>query len=266
MVADAMPEMLVRNMDKEKICVLQVLGGLQLGGAESRIMDIVRHLDKQKIEYSFLLHDAGPDFYEEEALSAGCKVYRVPRFRGYNYFEYKKALKKFFQEHPEIDIVQGHMTSTAAIYLPIAKREGVKVTVSHARSAGVDKGLKGFYTKWLRRKLSKKTDVMWACSTEAAVAVYGKDSFEKGLVRVIPNAIEIDKFRFTDELLQTGQEIRKRYGLEHAFVIGHVGRFHYAKNHEFLLEIFAEIKLRKALIIQTMNWSRNSATTSYKST
>ena len=224
---------------KEALVVLQVLSGLQVGGAESRVMDLTRVMNREQVRYAFLLNTKGPDYYEEEAKKLGCEIYRIPRFRFYNYFSYRKAVRKFFLEHPEIAIVQGHMTSTAALYLPIAKKCGVKATIAHARSAGVDKGLKGYLTKWLRRNLPQKTDYMWACSTEAAKAVYGEKNYDK--VRVIPNAIDTAKFENCPQLRRSGEEIRKKYGLENALVIGHVGRFHYAKNHEFLLEVFAKI-------------------------
>ena len=164
------------NVTDGKITVLQVLGGLNVGGAESRIMDILRHIDRDRVQYAFLLHSEGPDFYEEEAKSLGCPVYRVPRFKLYNMLSYKKAMKRFFLEHPEIDIVQGHITSSAAIYLPIAKKCGIKVTIAHTRSAGVDKDLRGFLTLMLTKHLDRKCDYMWACSTEAAIAVYGKEN------------------------------------------------------------------------------------------
>ena len=140
--------------------MLQALGGLRCGGAESRVMDITRRLDNTNIEYDFLLHDKGPDFYEDEASSLGANIYRVPAFRIINYFSYVKALNRLFQEHKEIDIVQGHITSSAAIYLPIAKKHGVKVTIAHGRSAGVDKGIKGILTRVLRKNLYKKCDLM----------------------------------------------------------------------------------------------------------
>lgn len=137
------------------ITVLQVLGGLEVGGAESRVMDITRNLNQSKVRYAFLVHDKGPDYYEKEAEELGCAVYRVPRFCFFNYFAYVRAMKKFFAEQTDIDIVQGHITSSAAIYLPIAKKAGVKVTIAHARSAGVDPGMKGFLTRLLRRHLGK---------------------------------------------------------------------------------------------------------------
>ncbi len=226
---------------EKKTVVLQVLSCLELGGAESRVMELCRQMKDTEVQYDFLLHDTGPDHYEEEAMRLGCRIYRVPRFRFLNYFSYKKALQRFFKEHPEIDIVQGHMTSTAAIYLPIAKKCGVKATIAHVRSAGVDPGIKGKLTKWLRRNLDKKTDYMWACSTEAAKAVYGEEHFGTGGVRIIPNAIDVERYVPTEALKEAGREIRRKYHIEGKFVVGHVGRFHYAKNHEFLLKVFAEI-------------------------
>ena len=228
----------------KKIVVLQVIGEMVMGGAESRIMDLLRHIDPEKVHYDFLVFNPKEQHYDKEIEERGSHVYRLqPRFKIYNYFSFCKALNAFFAEHPEIDIVQGHMTSTAAIYLPIAKKHGVKCTIAHARSAGVDPGLKGTLTKWLRRDLYKKTDVCFACSPEAAVSVFGKQWYEAGKVRILPNAIDLAQYQSVSE--EEAAAVKEKYGLQDAFVIGHVGRFHYAKNHEFLLEVFREILKQK---------------------
>ena len=228
----------------KKIVVLQVIGEMVIGGAESRIMDLLRHIDPEKVHYDFLVFNPKEQHYDKEIEERGSHVYRLqPRFKIYNYFSFCKALNAFFAEHPEIDIVQGHMTSTAAIYLPIAKKHGVKCTIAHARSAGVDPGLKGTLTKWLRRDLYKKTDVCFACSPEAAVSVFGKQWYEAGKVRILPNAIDLAQYQSVSE--EEAAAVKEKYGLQDAFVIGHVGRFHYAKNHEFLLEVFREILKQK---------------------
>ncbi|MFR1659856.1 hypothetical protein [Gallintestinimicrobium sp.] len=39
------------------------------------------------------------------------------------------------KEHSEYACVHGHMTSTASIYLPEAKRAKIALTAAHARSA-----------------------------------------------------------------------------------------------------------------------------------
>ena len=127
---------------KEPIRVLHVLGNTQLGGAESRIMDLYRHLDRDRVQFDFLVHTRQKGHFDEEIEKLGGRIFRVPRFRIYNLLIYKRALSRFFVEHHEFCAVQGHITSCAAVYLPMAKKAGVPVTIAHARSAGVDKGIK----------------------------------------------------------------------------------------------------------------------------
>lgn len=228
---------------EKQIRVLHVLGTTNLGGAESRIMDLYRHIDREKIQFDFLIHTAKEGFFDREIKQLGGKIYHLPSFRVYNYFAYKKACREFFAAHRDFQIVQGHMTSTASIYLPVAKKAGIPVTIAHARSAGVDKGLKGWITKFLRRNLYRKCDYMFSCSDLASRAVFGDKRYEEGKVIFVPNAVDTKDFAH-DENMRV--KIRHEYGLEDSFVIGHVGRFHYAKNHEFILDIFAEVlKLNK---------------------
>lgn len=222
---------------EKPIRVLHVLGTTNLGGAESRIMDLYRHIDREKIQFDFLIHTTKEGFFDQEIKQLGGKIYYLPSFRVYNYFAYKKACREFFATHREFQAVQGHMTSTASIYLPIAKKAGVPMTIAHARSAGVDKGIKGWITKLLRKNLYRKCDYMFSCSDLASRAVFGDKQYEAGKVVFVPNAVDTKDFT-PDEHMR--EKIRQEYGLENSFVIGHVGRFHYAKNHEFILDIFAE--------------------------
>lgn len=222
----------------EPIRILHVLGTTNLGGAESRIMDLYRHIDRSRVQFDFLVHTNEDGYFDKEIMELGGRIFRVPRFRIYNYFSYRKACRRFFKEHHEFKMVQGHITSTAAIYLPIAKKAGVSTSIAHARSAGVDKGIKGFLTRWMRGNLSAKTDYMFTCSELAGISVFGKKAVEEGKTIFIPNAITCAAFSY-DEGKRI--EMRKALGLADKYVIGHVGRFHYAKNHEYLIRIFAEL-------------------------
>lgn len=227
---------------EQPIRVLHVLGSMNLGGAESRIMDLYRNMDREKVQFDFLVHDSREGFFDKEIQSLGGHIYYVPRFKVYNYGVYKKAMKQFFAEHHEFRAVHGHMTSTASLYLPIAKKAGIPMTIAHARSAGVDRGIKGAITKWLRKPLPKRADFCLACSRLAGEAVFGEAFVKTGKVRILPNAIETEKYKYD---ISVRKEMRNALGLQDKYVIGHVGRFHYAKNHEFLIDIFAEIKKQK---------------------
>lgn len=221
------------------IRILHVLGSTNLGGAESRIMDLYRHIDRNRVQFDFLVHTESEGYFDREIEELGGRIFRVPRFRLYNYFSYRKAWKDFLREHHGFKVVQGHMTSTAAIYLPLAKKAGISVTVAHARSAGVDKGFKGTITKWMRRKLYKKADYLFTCSELAGIAVFGEKAQKEGKTIFIPNAIDCPAFAYDEN---KRKEMRQLLGLSDKYVIGHVGRFHYAKNHEYLFRIFMALK------------------------
>lgn len=227
------------------IRILHVFGKLNMGGAESRIMDLYRSIDKSKIQFDFVVHGDERGFFEDEIESLGGRVFRVPQYKVVNQTEYVSAWKKLMAEHPdEFKMIQGHITSTASIYLPIAKAAGIKTTIAHVRSAGVDPGPKGVMTRILRMNLANKADYLFACSELAAISAFGKKAFNEGRTTFIPNAIDTRKFKFSAALRE---EVRAELGIENKFVIGHVGRFHYAKNHEYLLRIFKEVLDKKAL-------------------
>lgn len=238
----------------EMIRVLHVLGGVGPGGAESRIMDLYRQMDREKIQFDFLVHSSAikhagddpklrkPEFYDEEIQRLGGRIYVLPKFRVYNYFSYKKAIRKFFREHREFRIVQGHMTSTAGIYLPIARKYGVPVTIAHSRNAGVEKGLKGIATRFFRRDLAGKADVLLACSALAGEDVFGSRAMQEGRVKIVHNAIDVKKFLFDRKQRDA---LRAELGIKDMLVLGHVGRFNYQKNHPFLIDIFAQVSQKR---------------------
>ncbi len=218
--------------------VLNVLGTTNLGGAESRVMELYRALDRDKVQFDFLVHTEKEGQYSAEIRRMGGRIYNVPRFKVFNLLAYQKALRAFFGAHHEFAAVHGHMTSTAAIYLPLAKKAGIPVTIAHARSAGVDRGVKGLVTRVIRLPLKYRTDYCFACSAEAAEAVYGTRWIRKGKVWTIPNAIDTRRFGYDPAVRR---QVRSELGLDGKFVVGHVGRFGFMKNHSFLIDIFAEL-------------------------
>ncbi len=242
-----------------QIRILHVLGGLGLGGAECRIIDLYRNMDRDKIQFDFLVHYSPertgkksptsdelmavrePDYFDNIVKQLGGHIYCLPKFVGTNSRDYKAAVKRFFNEHQhEWKAIQGHMTSTSSIYLPIARKAGIPIIIAHARSAGVDNGIKGWATRVLRAPLQKEgiTDYNFACSKEAGISVFGDKLVNAGKVKIIPNAIDIKRFAYNEE---TRNRLRKELGVSNAIVIGHVGSFRYAKNHEFLLRVFAQV-------------------------
>lgn len=218
---------------KEPIRILIINGKMICGGVESFIMNIYRLIDRSKIQFDFLVHYKERFFYDDEIEKLGGKIYRLSLRNDNRFFKYKKDLKNFFKTHEEYKIVWGQMDGLMSVYLKQAKKYGNDViTIGHSHIAGAEKNLKGLIKRFLKKGVGKVADYRFACSTEAGKYLYGKKDFT-----LIPNAIETSKFAFNQE---KRDEIRKKYGWEDKFVVGHIGRFNKQKNHRFLIEIFEE--------------------------
>ena len=76
---------------KEPIRVLQVLGTTGLGGAESRVMDLYRNIDRERVQFDFAVHTSKKGYFDEEIEALGGHIYRLPRFRVYNWIPYRAA-------------------------------------------------------------------------------------------------------------------------------------------------------------------------------
>lgn len=215
------------------IRILHVLGGLNRGGAETMLMNIYRNIDKEIIQFDFVIHTNQPQDYEKEIIKNGGKIYRFPRYNIKNHFKYVHIWREFFNEHKEYKIIHGHQRGAAFIYLKIAKIYGLN-TIMHShstssRGGGIEKLVKNL----LRYLMRKYVDYPLACSEKAGKWLFGSNrKFE-----VIKNGIDMYKYTFS---ASTREIIRKRLLLGNKIVIGHVGSFTFAKNHMFLIEIFSE--------------------------
>lgn len=221
--------------------ILHVLGGLDMGGAETFVMNLYRKIDKSKIQFDFIKHTKKAQFFDEEIRNKGGRIYSCPRYKGYNHFAYKHWWKTFFKEHPEYKIIHGHVRSTAAIYLKIAKSFGLK-TIIHSHSTHNTKGFCGLVKAVLQFPVRVIADYFFACSQGAGEWLFGRKITKQKNFFIIPNVVDTGQFAYNQALRQ---EMRKKLNLENNFVIGHIGRLDIPKNHTFLLKIFAKVYKQK---------------------
>ena len=64
------------------IRVLQVLGGLEAGGAESFVMNLYRKIDKRNVQFDFVKHITHKGVFEDEIHQMGGKIYQCPQYTG----------------------------------------------------------------------------------------------------------------------------------------------------------------------------------------
>lgn len=215
--------------------VLHVIGSMNCGGAEMMLMNLYRKIDRSKVQFDFVEHTDQEALYDTEIMRLGGKIYHCPRFIGKNYLIYKKWWEDFFEINGEsYTIVHGHIGSTAAIYLKCAKKYG-KYTIAHSHNTKGSWSMKEAMYRLLSRKVVGVADEFFACSRAAGIDRFGKNKKFK----VLNNAIDTKKYIYSDEIRK---KVRSELGVGNEFIIGHVGRFNYQKNHQFLIDIFAELK------------------------
>ena len=132
-----------KKMEKkqEPIRVLQIVGRMDRGGIETMIMNLYRNIDRNKVQFDFLAHYGREAVYNDEIRRMGGRIYEMPALKDdthvyyWRLFSYIRALNHFFKEHKEYRVIHGHMTNTASIYMPIAKKHGVTCRIAHSHNS-----------------------------------------------------------------------------------------------------------------------------------
>ncbi len=226
----------------EPIRVLHMIGSLNIGGSQSMVINIHKAMDRSKVQFDYVIDHPTHLYYAEIIKQLGGKIYTMPTFRGGNYFEVRSAWKKFFRQHPEYKILHSHVRSYASLYLPIAKKAGLK-TIVHSHNTSNGKGVQSVIKRMLQFPLRYQADYFFGCSKEAGEWLFGKKIANSPKYHILKNAIDAEKYAFN---LESRLQYREKLGLGEKLTFIHVGRFHPQKNHPFLLNVFAEIHKRNA--------------------
>lgn len=230
-------------MKQEPIRVLQIIGFVCGGGVEAVIMNYYRNIDRNKIQFDFVIDGYEKTALDNEILSLGGKVYKVEPYT-------KNPLKNIYQIYKIIkdnnyQIVHSNMNTLSVFSLFAAWLAGAKVRILHNHSTAVKSEKLRSAMKYILRPFAPIfANRYMACSKLAGEWMYGRRKMQSGEIKVLNNAIDVDAFAYNEELRK-----KLRHDLdidEDTLVIGHVGRFMYQKNHDFLIDIFNEIHKQKS--------------------
>lgn len=221
------------------IRVLHILHSMNRGGAEAMLMNYYRNIDREKVQFDFLLTEQNHCQYEDEIVSLGGRVFRVPLLTFANPLPYIRGVKSFLKGHPEYKIIHSHTSSKSAIPLWVAKRCGVPVRVCHSHNNMSESGMLGLVRDMLKYPLRKVATHFFSCGNEASIWLYGEAIAKSGIVQVLKNAINVDQFAFNADIRK---EIRQCYNISNdTIVLGMVARFSHQKNHLFALEVLRSL-------------------------
>lgn len=199
-------------------------------------------IDQTKYEFSFLTKSANELMQTREYKSFHFPVYRLNVVQRDGREGFIQDIKTILKEG--FDVIHLHTSSWRGFLIEeVAMDMKIPKVIVHSHSSGID-----FVNPSEREKLQKEhiyykdqfsmkyaTDVC-ACSYIAADWLFPV-AVPKDKIQILPNAVDIKKYRFNREIRKS---VRYKLGIEDRIVIGHVGRYSYTKNQEFLVRCFAE--------------------------
>lgn len=221
----------------EVVRIIQCFGTLNVGGAETLMLNIFNYLNKDKFTFDFLVFNDQKGYYDKKVQNMGGKIFYLPSLSDIGVIKFLKNLIEFFKKyHP--DVVHSHMDWQGGFISYAAHKAGIKKIIVHAHANQVIFKRNFIYrvlidfNKILIRKFA--TDCL-ACSKTSGESLFCKD------FTVLINGI--DTAKFTNPSLDIVNRIRNELNIQtNDIVLGTVGTLSSNKNQAFLINLMDELR------------------------
>lgn len=214
---------------EEPVRILQIVGSMHPGGIENFVMNLYEHIDRERFPFDFVVHKQQDGDYTERIKELGGQIYVLPRLTKHPVRNLCGIYRLVKQNHYRF-VIRHTPNALIAPQLLMARLAGAH-TVCHAHSETDKQKLFHVLGKLLLKWAAERRI---ACSVNAGKWMFGSSSYE-----IVHNAVDISKFRYSEE---KEQAVRTEFGWKNAHVYGHVGNFVWSKNHILMLHIFKEIR------------------------
>ena len=220
------------------IRVLHMIGSLDCGGSQMMVINLYKAIDRSRVQFDFVIDHSDQRALAPVVESLGANIYEMPTYKGVNIGEVKRAWEQFFTQHPEYKILHVHVRSYASLFIPIAKKHGL-ITIVHSHSTSNGNGIKAAVKDAMQLPIRWQADYFFGCSKKAGEWLFGNKIVNGPRYHMLPNSIDMNLYQYN---AIDRKKCRDELGVsETQKVYVHVGRFHPAKNHKFLLDVFAKL-------------------------
>lgn len=213
--------------------VLHIVSVLHRGGVETMLMNFYRNLDRNQVQFDFIVHGDTVGVYEPLVKELGGRVFHV-RTKSESFFGNLRDITRIVRENG-YKIVEVHQDAMSAFALKAAKKGGAEVRIAHAHATGMPPSLLGrlLYPYALKRT-TKFANVKLSCSEKSAEYLFNGDISG---TKYVFNGIDTEKFSFSPAAREA---LRREQELD-GFVVIQVGNFMYPKNQQFTLQVFRSL-------------------------
>jgi len=222
-------------METHKIKILYIITGLEIGGAEILLLNIVKNLNKDLFNCSILYlkgkADIGGEFSE-----LNIDVYNNSRYSFFNPYKYWKIFNLIKQK--KIDIVHSHLIHSNLIARIIGKASNVKVIINSEHNTS---NWKFKYIPFiiLFRITLRYVNLVHCISNSVRDHILSIITIDNSKLKVIYNGICLDRFK--NNKFQKTSTIN--YSNSHP-IIGCVSRLDKRKGIEYLIKAIGLLKVQ----------------------
>src|SRR6478672_3976024 len=115
---------------QRKIRILQVAGQARnRGGAETLLMHLLRHIDRERFQMDFLVHSTAPGAYDDEVRKLGSAV--LPCIDPRRPWVYARNFRRILREHGPYDVIHTHVHWFSGLPLWLGARMGVSGRIAN---------------------------------------------------------------------------------------------------------------------------------------
>ncbi len=222
----------------KQIRILHALGSMNPGGIEKWLLNVLGRIDHNSFQFDFCTFGPEPGIFAPEVEGLGGKILLCPK--GPNPWSFRRRFQRILRDN-RYDVVHSHVALFSGAILRWAKAEGVPVRIAHSHLSQDDRPstlARRYYRRLMKSWIHRYATRGLAASRLAAVELFGENWDKDVRYRVLHYGIDLGPF----VMPVAREQVRQELGIPaDAIVVGHVGRFVEAKNHDFLLKIAGEI-------------------------
>lgn len=225
--------------------ILEILTYINSGGAEMVVYNYLSHMNREGLKFDILaLEQPFTPFLENKFKALGIGIYYLPTNISKRFGVVDKLIR-----NNHYDVIHAHCEFLGEIYMAIAAYHGVKVRIMHSHMAGGHYSVaKNMYSN-IGKCIAKRTAThFFGCGIDACKSLWGNKIFNQGKCRVLNNAVDIEKFRFSESVRLA---VREQMSWQGKHIIINVGRFVEQKNHIFMIDVFSDVakQFRDSLLV-----------------
>ena len=222
-----------------KVRILQVTGGMNIGGAETMLMHLYRKIDRSRIQFDFVSFTTNKCHYDDEIKALGGRIFYVAPPNVSNPVRFIADMKDIIERYGPYHAVHAHTLFNSGLALLAARLAGVRTRICHSHNTQGDHGhifIRKIYFILMRLLIKLNATENVACTKAAGRFLFGEKSLMKGKVDILYNAVDLAPYKSVkiDEI----NDLKANLGIdEGTLVLGHVGKFGEQKNHAFLVKL-----------------------------